>query len=113
MQDVPKALERKGLVFACYMDPSRPAKLDNAYTVRVNYETYLFADSTARALFQGDIVQYCGLLTDPVSKRRFRPDDASPRFQDDSVTYFFESHEQLEMFAQDPESFRLPAYAMQ
>ena len=112
MQDVPKALQRKGLVFACYMDPSRPAQLDAAYMVRVNYETYLFADSTARTLFQGDVVQYCGLLTDPVTKHRFRPDDASPSFEHDGVTYYFESYDALEMFGQDPEQFRLPAYSM-
>ena len=51
VQDVPEALIRKGLVFACYMDPSREAILDDTHAVRVNYETYLFADSAARELF--------------------------------------------------------------
>ena len=108
----PHAIERKGLVFACYMDPSKPAKLDPAYTARLNYETYLFADSTARALFLGDPVLYCGPLTDPVSRRRFRPDDSSPSVPHEGVVYYFEGYDQLELFAEDPEAFRLPAYTM-
>ena len=98
VQDVPKALLRNGLVFPCYMDPSQTAIIDAAYAVSVNYETYLFATSTARETFRGDVVLYCGLLTDPVTKQRFRPDDCSPRIKHEGVLYFFEGQDQYAMF---------------
>ena len=60
VQDVPAALTRKGLCFTCYLDPGREAILDAAHMVRVNYETYFFADTASRALFEGDVVRSRG-----------------------------------------------------
>ena len=114
MQDVPAALVRRGLAIEGYFDPSRPAVLDAEHAVRVNYETYLFADLAARDAFRRDIVRFCGLVTDPVTKRRFRPKVTSPRSVDDQtgVAYLFESEGARDMFTQRPEAFRLPGYRM-
>jgi YHS domain-containing protein len=112
VQDVVAALNRKGLTYACYFDPERPAVLDGTHAVRVNYETYLFADTAARELFRGDVVRFCGLLTDPVTKRRFRPDETSPRIEHEDVVYYFADDAGYEMFVLDPESFKLPGYSM-
>ena len=103
MQDVLAALVRKGLDFGGYFNPSRPALLDADHAVRVNYETYVFTDVTSRALFMSDPTRYCGLITDPVSKRRFRPHDDSPRAEHDGVAYYFEDDSALSI------SFALPS----
>ena len=112
MQDVVAALNRKGLVYSCYFDPSRPAVMDSSHEVRVNYETYLFADEAARGTFAADVVRYCGLLTDPVTKLRFRPSLDSPHIRHGGVTYYFQSGGNYEMFVRDPDAFRLPGYKM-
>lgn len=114
VQDVPAVLNRKGLAFACYMDPSRPALCDSEHAVRVNYETYLFADGAARDRFSDDVVTYCGLLTDPVTKQRFRPAADSPYHEDEAtgVLYYFESVSSFTMFLRMPEDYRLPGYTM-
>lgn len=114
MQDVPAALLRKGLAFNGYFDTTRPAVLDDAHAVRVNYETYVFADLAACEAFRRDMVRFCGLVTDPVTKRRFRPDERSPQYVDaeSGVTYFFESGAGRDMFARRPEAYRLPGYSM-
>ncbi len=115
VQDVPAVLNRKGLAFACYMDPSRPAICDSDHAVRINYETYLFADGAARERFLGDIVGFCGMLTDPVTKRRFRPGAGSPYHEDAAtgVRYWFESPDSFELFLAMPEVYRLPGYKME
>ena len=114
VQDVPEALLRKGLVFSCYLDPSRQAVIDDAHAVRINYETYLFADTLARDVFLGDVIAYCGLVTDPVTKHRFRPTVDSPTLTDvqTGVLYVFEDADSLRMFEMDPDGFRLPGYTM-
>lgn len=112
MQDVPAYLERKGLTFAGYLNPDRPAVLDSAHTVRVNYETFAFASTAACETFRGDIVRYCGFLTDPVTKRRFRPHVGSPRHLHGKVTYLFESDGSRTAFVTDPERHRLPGFEM-
>jgi YHS domain-containing protein len=112
VQDVPSALLRKGLSFSGYLNPNRPAILESAYMSRVNYETYFFADTAARELFNGDVVRFCGLITDPVSKQRFRPEVGSPRFDHEEVTYYFASAASQDLFEGDPESYWLPGYTM-
>lgn len=114
MQDVPEAVQRKGLTYNCYMNPTRPAILDDTHAFRLNYETYFFADTAAKELFRGDILRFCGLLTDPVSKRRFRPTVDSPRSTDEEtrIDYYFESEASQHMFEVDPDSYRLPGYKM-
>ncbi len=112
MQDVTAALQRAGLGFNCYLDPSRPALIDADHSVRVNYETYIFADTATRDAFRADVVRYCGLLTDPVSKGRFRPDTDSPQAEYADVLYYFEEQSHKDMFLMDPEGYRLPGYTM-
>ena len=113
VQDVPAALTRKGLCFTCYLDPGREAILDAAHMVRVNYETYFFADTASKALFEGDVVRFAGMLTDPVSKRRFRPTDDDAPVEHEGVMYYFESDETYLRFMADPEMYRLPGYVME
>ena len=112
MQDVPAAVRRRGLSFACYDDPSRDAVIDADHAVSVNWETYLFADVAAAERFERDLVARCGLLTDPVSHRRFVPDATSPRLEYDGLPWYFESADTRDAFAREPQRFRLPHFTM-
>ena len=104
--------QRAGLRFDGYLDPTRPAKLDGEHCVRINYEAFLFASVQNRDRFLADPIFYCGLLTDPVSKRRFRPGLNAPRTEHDGVLYFFEDPGNLERFARRPDDYRLPGWTM-
>ncbi len=112
MQDVPTFLHRKGLTFECYLDPARPAVVDSSHAVRINYETYLFADEAAVETFLSDYLRYCGFVTDPILKQRFRPHAESPQFEYDGVIYLFLDNASFDAFAADPETHRLPGYKM-
>jgi YHS domain-containing protein len=108
VQDVPAALVRKGLTFQDYFDPRRPAVIDAEHCVRFNFEAWFFADAEGRARFLADPIAYCGLLTDPVSRKRFRPAAGSTPLAHGGVTWFFECGSTRETFARDPELYRLP-----
>jgi len=112
VQDVPAFVVKKGLAFQDYLDGRRPAVLDAAHCVRLNWEAFFFGDLWERERFLSDPVTYCGLLTDPISRRRFRPRADSPRFPHDKVTYYFESEANRALFEEDPERFRLPGWTM-
>jgi YHS domain-containing protein len=112
VQDVPGYLARKELSVPCYFDETRTAVLDAAHAVRLNYETFLFSDASLAREFAADPVRYCGLLTDPVSRRRFRPRSDSPRVEDEGVVYFFECAGTQARFRADPAAHRLPGYTM-
>ena len=112
MQDVPVFVERKGLSFRDYLDVRQPAIIDAEHCVRLNYEAYFFGNLWTREQFVSDPTVYCGLLTDPVSKRRFRPSESSPRASHEEVTYYFESESNRATFEADPAAFKLPGWRM-
>lgn len=112
MQDVPQFLAKRGLTLDSYLDPRRKAVIDTEHCVRLNWESFFFADLWERERFLDDVVTYCGLLTDPVSRRRFRPTQESPRFSHAGVRYFFESADTREQFEAEPDKYRLPGWKM-
>ena len=112
VQDVPAAVNRKGLSFQDYFDPARPAVLDARHCVRLNYEAWFFADDRSRDRFAADPLANCGLLTDPVSKQRFRPQRGAPLAHHGGVAFYFESDANRALFEQDPERYRLPHWQM-
>jgi YHS domain-containing protein len=112
VQDVPAYVRRKGLAFQDYLDARQPAVIDAEHCVRLNYEAFFFGDLWTRERFLSDPVAYCGSLTDPVSRRRFRPTEDSPRASHGGITYFFESDEHRTRFEEDPELFSRPGWTM-
>lgn len=112
MQDVPEFVRLKELEFQDFLDHRVPAKIDDEYCVRLNYEAFFFGNLWTRERFVSDPVVYCGLLTDPVSRKRFRPTEDSPRSRHEQVTYFFENEELRQRFLEDPEAYRLPGWRM-
>ncbi len=83
-----------GLSFNDYFDERRPALIDAEHCVRMNWEAFFFADAWERERLRSDPLLYCGLLTDPISRQRFRPNAGSPRALHEGVTYFFENRDQ-------------------
>lgn len=84
---------------------SRPARIEPAFRARVNHELYYFADSSLLRRFEANPLRDCGLVTDPVSRRRFRPSLRSPRMEYRGRPYFFQSRLDLEIFSALPDSF--------
>jgi YHS domain-containing protein len=94
------------------VDPSRPAVIDRDHRVFVNYEIYYFADSDLRAKFLEDPTAYTGMLTDPVSLVRFRPNPGSPRREREGRIYFFPDASAAARFDAEPDRFAVPIYKM-
>ena len=112
VQDVPEYARRAALAFRDYLDDREAAVIDEQHCVRVNYEAYFFGDLWNRDRFASDPWRYCGFLTDPVSRDRFRPDASSPRMRHEGVTYYFEDEANRTEFEGDPEAYRLPGWKM-
>lgn len=105
MQDPERYLRARGVTLPSALDPMRKARLEPAFRARVNHELYYFADSSLLRRFQADPLRWCGLVTDPVSRMRFRPSTRSPRASFRGRPYFFQSREDLEIFSAMPDSF--------
>lgn len=112
MQDVDAYLLRKGIELLDYFDETRPARIDDEHQVRLNYEAFFFADQENKELFDSDPTRYCGLLTDPVAKRRFRPHASSPSAEHEGVRYYFISNRTAERFRASPDDWKLPGWTM-
>lgn len=112
MQDPSPYLQQLGVALSCLSDPNRPAQLDDEHLARVNYELFYFADQSARLAFVQDPRSHCGALTDPVSKRRFRPGTEAPRIDFAGRPWFFASDSTRALFAAMPDSFLSPRFQM-
>lgn len=112
MQDVPTFVRQNGLEFRDYLDERFEAVLDAEHCVRLNYEAFLFGDPWSRERFLADPTDTCGLLTDPVSRRRFRPARGAEGLHHEGVTWFFESEATRAAFEAEPERYRLPGWTM-
>ena len=110
MQDPQIQLQELGLTFPDLLDPKRPAILDAAHRSLVNYETFFFADEADKRRFDADPAGSCGILTDPVTKERFKPGSDSPRSYYDGRTYIFFTAENKAAFDKDPGPIARPNY---
>ena len=112
VQDVPEFVRKNGLEFQDFLDERHAAVIDAEHCVRLNYEAYFFGDPWSRERFLADPQLYCGLLTDPVSKRRFHPASDAHRLQHEGVSYYFEDEANRALFEAEPDRYRLPGWAM-
>jgi YHS domain-containing protein len=110
VQDPQIQLLDLGIPIQDAVDPSRPAVLDPGHRSFVDYETYFFADEADKRRFDADPSASCGILTDPVSKLRFRPGSNSPRMQFAGRTYIFFNEANKATFEKAPEAFARPNY---
>ncbi len=101
-------LKQLGIALKCVVDPSRDAVLDPAHRVFVNWETYYLCDDAALAAFRAAPWRYAGMVTDPVSRERFRPDGTSPTAAHGGRLFYFAADEHARTFAADPAAHATP-----
>ncbi len=87
----------------CAVHPERPAVFDSTMRAFVNWEVFFFSDAKAMQTFHKKPLQYCGLLTDPVSQERFQPTRKSARTEFKGRPYYFVSKDNRAAFLRDPE----------
>jgi YHS domain-containing protein len=110
VQDPQIQLKDLGLAVPDALDPGKAAVLDAAHRSFVNYETYFFADEDDKRRFDADPSASCGILTDPITKERFRPGSDSPRGSFGGRTYVFFTAANKATFEKTPEAFAFPNY---
>ncbi len=96
----------------CAVNERLRAQIDEEHQSRVNYELYYFASDKERNRFNQDPRKHCGIVTDPVSKQRFRPGTDAPMRRFAGQPWFFVSDSTETLFAAMPDSFLAPAYSM-
>ena len=112
VKDPSTYLDQLGVTLPCAADPARDARIDDDHLARVNYEMYYFAEERDRIAFRQDPRGRCGVITDPVSKQRFRPGSRSPREDHAGQPWYFVSDSTRALFAAMPDSFLSPQYSM-
>jgi YHS domain-containing protein len=112
VQDPQIFLNQLGVELACAVSDDRAAVIDESHRRQINWEVYFLSGDDAATTFDANPLQYCGLVTDPVSKTRFRPGDDSPRTVYQDRVYYFETAANLEQFNEMPEGLANPAHKM-
>jgi len=110
VQDPEVQLRELGLAIPDVVDPKRPAVLDAAHRSFVDYETFFFADEADKRRFDAEPTASCGILTDPVTKQRFRPAFDSPHGEFDGRMYVFFDAANKATFEKSPAAFARPNY---
>jgi YHS domain-containing protein len=108
VQDPEVYLRNLGIVLPCAVEPWKHAILDAKYRAYVNHEVYFFSGDRALSEFRKNPLEYCGLVTDPVSGRRFKPKKRSPVLTYDGRPYYFETKKTRAKFEAEPERFKNP-----
>ena len=94
-----------GLSVQCPVRPKDKAVLSIDLRTYVNHEIYFFSNAKAMKQFKKDPLKFCGLLTDPVTKKRFQPTKKSPHKDYMMRPYYFSSDSTLLVFNSMPDSF--------
>jgi YHS domain-containing protein len=110
VQDPQIQLQELGITIPDLIDPKRLAVLDATHRTFVNFETFFFASEDDKRRFDADPTGSCGILTDPVTKTRFRPSHGSPRGSYADRLYVFLDEASRAAFDRDPEAFARPNY---
>jgi len=96
----------------CAVEHHRPAVIDAEHKAYVNYEIYFFSGSKQKEKFLENPLDYCGAVTDPVSRRRFIPTGKSPRLDVQGRPFYFLSDSTMAVFQVHEDSLAWPAYHM-
>src|SRR5262245_42955070 len=85
--------------------PSRNAVFDSSVRTMLNQDIYFFSSVGALKQFKKEPFRYCGLLTDPVSRARFKPSKSSPHVAFRGRDYYFAADSTLTRFQSDPKRY--------
>jgi YHS domain-containing protein len=108
VQDPEWYLKELGVKLPCAVVKGGDARIDKSTSARVNHEIYYFSTPAAKRKFLADPLRWCGMVTDPVSRERFRPREGSPRVDHGGRPYFFASDATSAAFAAEPARFAEP-----
>ena len=112
MQDPETYLNELGIELDCAVNSRVKARIEKESRSRLNYEIYFFSEAREKEKFDRKPLSYCGILTDPVSKQRFRPGTkAEPEWFGGQAWYFVSDSTQA-LFAATPDSFATPKFGM-
>ena len=112
MKDPEVYLTALELAVPCAVSDYDPARLDAEHRSYVNWEVYFFSNLARKAEFEDDPLRYCGTVSDPVSKERFSPTTASPRYDYNGRPYYFSSQATMATFRTMPDSLAQPSSKM-
>ncbi|MGE5178824.1 MAG: hypothetical protein ACM3PF_07025 [Bacteroidota bacterium] len=104
-QDPERYLRELKIAVRCPVNPARRAIIDSSLRMKINQDIFFFSSRTAMQRFEKDPLRFCGKLTDPVTRTRFRPTSASPHVTFRGRIYFFASDSTLARFQATPEKF--------
>lgn len=85
--------------------PKKNAVFDSSVKATLNQDIFFFSSVAALKQFKKDPLRYCGLLTDPVTRARFKPTKSSPHVAFRGRDYYFVDATTLARFQADPEKF--------
>jgi YHS domain-containing protein len=112
VKDPAPYLSSSGISVYCAVDTTMSAVLDAEHQEMVNWEMYFFGSEEHKALFESDPLTYCGWVTDPVRRTRFRPTQDSPTTVHEGRPFFFISEATRSMFLAHADSLSVPDYHM-
>ena len=102
MQDPERYLkERKVRPPSIFPKGKRPL-IDSSLREKIGFEIYYFASAAEKAKFQKDPLRYCGVVTDPITMKRFRPTASSPKFLYGGRVYYFSADSTRARFVANP-----------
>jgi YHS domain-containing protein len=113
VQDPLPNIIKHNLNFQCAVNKDQSAKVEESTMRQVNWEIYLFNDSLAANEFDSDPVKYCGILTDPVSRQRFRPGYDSPTSDFEGHRFYFWTADSKQKFEMMPAFYSAPNIRME
>ena len=105
MKDPESRLRALRIRVADPVQPSHLASLDPGLRAEVNHEVFLFSDRSTLEKFRKNPLRWCGILTDPVSRQRFRPTARSPHLTYNGRPYYFTNDLNLRTFRAIPDRF--------
>jgi YHS domain-containing protein len=112
VEDPERYLNELGVTVPSLFDSSRTAVLDADHRVRVNHDTFFFADDGEKARFLADPGRSAPFLADPVSGAVFHPGPRTPRRESGGRLYLFAGDSTLALFDAAPDSFAIPRLRM-
>lgn len=105
MKDPEQYLRKLAIRVTDPVQPGHEASLDPGLRAEVNHEVFLFSDPASLESFRRTPLRWCGIVTDPVSRQRFRPTSRSPHLNYNGRPYYFTSARDLRTFQAMPDSF--------
>lgn len=105
MKDPEIYLKELGISVPGAIARGEPARLEPEYRSAVNREIYFFTSLEKKKRFEAHPELYCGVITDPVTGIRYRPEGKVRRFDYMGQPYIFSSDSTLAVFQAAPDSF--------